>query len=72
MPDELIEGLVERERNSPEGVGNSLYTDRLNGRPMEIDARNGVIVRLGAKHGIPTPMNQLFVALLKASGSPWV
>ena len=71
IPDELVEGLIERERNSAEGVGNSLYTDRLNGRPMEIDARNGVIVHLGAKHGIPTPMNELFVTLLNASGSPW-
>jgi len=39
---------------------------------MEVDARNGVIVRLGAKHGIPTPVNSLFVTLLNASGSPWV
>ena len=39
---------------------------------MEIDARNGVIVRLGRKHGIPTPMNELIVTLLNASGSPWI
>ena len=32
---------------------------------MEIDARNGVIVRLGRKHGIPTPYNQMAVALLE-------
>ena len=30
------------------------------------------IVRLGRKHGIPTPINSLFVTLLGASGSPWV
>jgi len=34
---------------------------------MEIDARNGVIVRLGSKHGIPTPVNQMMVALLEAT-----
>jgi len=34
---------------------------------MEIDARNGVIVRLGAKHGIATPVNALMVALLEAA-----
>ena len=39
---------------------------------MELDARNGVIVRFGRKHGIPTPMNSFFVTLLGASGSPWV
>ncbi len=36
--------------SSPDGV-NSLHADRLAGRPMEIDARNGVIVRMGKKHG---------------------
>ncbi len=38
---------------------------------MELDARNGVIGRLGRKHGIATPVNDLFVTLLSASGSPW-
>ena len=68
----VIEAVVDGARNAPEGVGNSLYVDRLAGRPMEIDARNGVIVRLGRKHGIPTPMNELIVTLLNASGSPWI
>jgi 2-dehydropantoate 2-reductase len=36
------------------------------GRTMEIDARNGVIVRKGEKHGIPTPLNRMVVALLQA------
>ena len=31
--------------------------DRLAGRPMEWDARNGVIARLSEKHGIATPLN---------------
>jgi 2-dehydropantoate 2-reductase len=34
---------------------------------MEYDARNGVIVRRGAKHGIAAPMNALMVALLEAA-----
>ena len=72
IDDSVIEQVVEGARNAPEGVGNSLYADRMVGRPMEVDARNGVIVRLGAKHGIPTPVNSLFVTLLNASGSPWV
>ena len=71
IPDDVIETVVEGARNAPEGVGNSLYADRMAGRPLEIDARNGVIVRAGKKHGIPTPVNELFVTLLEASGSPW-
>ncbi|MFN3465099.1 MAG: ketopantoate reductase C-terminal domain-containing protein, partial [Terricaulis sp.] len=30
------------------------------------DARNGVVVRLGAKHGISAPLNAFAVALLQA------
>jgi len=48
---------------SPDSI-NSLLADRLAGRPMEIDARNGVIVRRGQKHGIATPLNRMAVALL--------
>lgn len=36
---------------------------------MELDARNGVIVRLGAKHGIETPLNQAMAALLAAGAA---
>jgi 2-dehydropantoate 2-reductase len=52
-------------RSSPDAV-NSLLADRLAGRPMEVDARNGVIARLGAKHGLPTPLNAMAAALLDA------
>lgn len=45
---------------------NSLHADRLAGRPMEVDARNGAVVRFGAKHGIATPLNKAVVALLEA------
>ena len=49
----------------------SMLADRLAGRPMEIDARNGVIVRKGDRHGIGTPLNRMAVALLKSvEGSP--
>jgi 2-dehydropantoate 2-reductase len=33
---------------------------------MELDARNGVILRLGAKHGIATPVCAAIYALLSA------
>lgn len=68
----VIEAVVDGARKAPEGAGNSMYADRLAGRPLELDTRNGVIVRLGRKHGIATPLNGLFVTLLAASGTPWV
>jgi len=43
---------------------------RAAGRPMELDARNGVIIRKGRQHGIPTPMNAMMVGLLRAAVIP--
>lgn len=69
---EVVEAAIASSASMAEGsVGGSLHADRLAGNPMEVDARNGVIVRLGEKHGIPTPMNRVLVTLLAASGSPW-
>jgi 2-dehydropantoate 2-reductase len=67
VPDQVIAGY----RNAPADSVNSIQADRAAGRPMEIDARNGVIVRRGRLHGIPTPCNQLAVALLEALTAPY-
>ena len=73
IPQDVVETTIANARNTTEGsVAGSIHADRLAGHPMEIDARNGVIVRLGAKHGIATPMNRVLVTLLGASASPWV
>jgi 2-dehydropantoate 2-reductase len=67
LEDSIPDEIVERTRRGPRDAGNSMYADRRAGRPMEYDARNGVIVRLGMKHGIATPMNALMVSLLEAA-----
>jgi 2-dehydropantoate 2-reductase len=64
---EIQERAMAGLRGAPPESVNSLQADRMAGRPMEIDARNGVIVRLGARHGIPTPLNALMVTLLEAA-----
>jgi 2-dehydropantoate 2-reductase len=66
LPDEIAGEVVEGYRGSPADSVNSMLADRLAGRPMEIDARNGVIVRLAARHGLATPLNQMAVTLLSA------
>ena len=53
---------------SAEGTGaskSSLCADLLNERPTEIDTIAGAVVRLGAVHGIATPINQTLVAVVK-------
>jgi 2-dehydropantoate 2-reductase len=47
----------------------SIVVDRLAGRPTEWQARNEVVVRLAAKHGIPVPLNDLVCNLIRA-GEP--
>jgi 2-dehydropantoate 2-reductase len=67
LEDAIVEELIERAKRGSRTAGNSMYADRVAGRPMEYDARNGVIVRLGRKHGIAAPMNALMVSLLEAA-----
>jgi 2-dehydropantoate 2-reductase len=67
LDDSLVESVLDSYRNGPGDAINSIHADRLAGRPIEIDARNGAIVRLGRKHKIETPVNQIIVALLEAA-----
>lgn len=64
LPDSLVEEVLESYRRAPVDAINSLHADHLAGRPTEIDARNGAIVRFGKLHGIPAPVNRMAVALL--------
>jgi 2-dehydropantoate 2-reductase len=53
----------------------SMLDDLERRRATEIDFLNGEIVRLGERHGVPTPVNQRIVALVRAAeaaaaGSP--
>jgi 2-dehydropantoate 2-reductase len=67
LGDDVADEVVEGYRAGPPDSINSIHADRLAGRRMEVDARNGVIVRYGARAGIPTPLNAAVVALLEAS-----
>jgi 2-dehydropantoate 2-reductase len=66
LDDSVVESVMNSYHSAPADGINSMHADRLAGRPLELDARNGVIVRLGKKYGIPTPANSMAVALLTA------
>ena len=51
----------------PADTGTSMLEDRQAGRQLEWDALTGTAVRLGRKHGIAMPVNQMVLALLRAS-----
>ena len=66
LPDGLADEVVAGYRAAPADSVNSMLADRLAGRRMEVEARNGVLVRLGRRHGIATPLNAMATALLSA------
>jgi 2-dehydropantoate 2-reductase len=49
------------------GGRSSLYHDLVTGHRMELEALHGTLVRLGAKHAVPTPAATAIHAIL----SPW-
>ena len=59
--DEKFEGLY----RSMAGQRSSTAQDIARGKHTEIDHLNGLLTRLGAQHGIPTPTHQALYALIK-------
>jgi 2-dehydropantoate 2-reductase len=53
----------------PTDAGSSILTDRLAGRALEWEARNGVIGRLGRRHRVSTPVADTVSALLHAASA---
>jgi len=62
LADEIVASMIE----GPGEAGTSLLADRRAGRPLEVDARNGAVVRIGKQHGIATPLNRAITTLLAA------
>ena len=43
----------------------SMYTDLMAGRPLELEALNGAVVRAGKESGVATPINDVIYAMLQ-------
>lgn len=69
LPDDIGERLYALISSGPHLHTPSIVVDRLKGRPTEWQARNEVVLRLGAKHGIATPLNELVCHLIRV-GEP--
>ncbi len=54
----IADDIVESLQQAPPDRVTSMLTDRRAGRTLEVDARNGAVVRFGGKHGIPAPANR--------------
>jgi len=47
------------------GIFPSMLQDLLKGKPCEVDAINGVVSEWGRKYGVPTPVNDKIVEIIK-------
>ncbi|MGH2547478.1 MAG: ketopantoate reductase family protein [Actinomycetota bacterium] len=67
----LAEGTVNRHVAFAEGLEaesfSSLHYDLTHGKPMELEALHGTVVRLGREHGVPVPTSEAIYAILQ----PW-
>lgn len=59
-PEKIIEGL---KRFDPD-TRSSMYYDLVGGKPLELEALNGTIVRLGTSLRVPTPIHRTIYASL--------
>jgi 2-dehydropantoate 2-reductase len=67
LADEVAGAIVAEFAAGPADRGSSIVSDREAGRPLEWEARHGVVRRIGARHGIPTPVSDVVVPLLAAA-----
>ncbi len=53
----------------PGDTGTSMLQDRRDGKPLEIEALTGTVIRLGEELQIATPLNRVIRALLTSIAS---
>ena len=61
-PARVMKGLLA----APEGLGTSMYFDRLAGRTLEIEALTGALVAAADRYGVPVPLNRALLVLCRA------
>jgi 2-dehydropantoate 2-reductase len=64
LPEDAAERIMVWLSRYPPDTGTSMLQDRRDGRPLELEALTGTVIRLGAEMCIPTPLNCAVRALL--------
>ena len=65
LENDVVKTTMDYITESLENMQASMHTDLMAGRPLELDALNGAVVRAGKLADIPTPINSLIYAMLK-------
>jgi 2-dehydropantoate 2-reductase len=64
LGDDVVDKMLEMYRGLHPSFKSSMQRDLERGKRLEVDALAGVVSRLGAKHGIPTPVTSCVNAVL--------
>jgi 2-dehydropantoate 2-reductase len=67
LPDGTVTEWVDFAEELGADSHSSLHYDMTHGKPMELDALHGAVVRRGRENGIAVPMNEAVSAILR----PW-
>ena len=65
LDSDIVDSTLEYIEGSLDQLQASMHSDLLAGRPLELDALNGAVVRAGQKAGVATPTNDVIYAMLK-------
>ncbi|HKJ40362.1 MAG TPA: ketopantoate reductase C-terminal domain-containing protein, partial [Anaerolineales bacterium] len=61
---DVVDTLMVRIDALPEGLVASMQKDIMEGRPSELDAQTGAVVRMGRSLGVATPTHEFIYASL--------
>jgi 2-dehydropantoate 2-reductase len=65
LADDVVASTFEYMEQAKGAMRASMHADLVSGRPMELEALNGAVVRAGSAVGSPTPINDVIYAMLK-------
>ena len=70
LPDGIVDTTLTFVDKQPEAATSSLHRDIAAGRPSELDAWTGAVVRLAADAGTPAPVNRVLYEILSLRTAP--
>jgi 2-dehydropantoate 2-reductase len=71
LDSQIVESTLWYIEGSLEQMHASMHADLLAGRPLELEALTGAVVRAGQSVGVPTPINDVIYAALKPYAGGW-
>ena len=65
LDSEVVDTILAEFQTHKHNLVSSMYTDLKNGLPLEVQALNGAVSRIGKVVRVPTPINDVIASCLK-------